>query len=113
MCQSRRHEARHQLDQVGLSIGARLLEQVSQMGPDRRVGYTEQTSHFRHAPAFDDCRQNARLAARELVETATASSGIGRSISAFRTNTAATAEWDLFRSRRALPESGITVATKR
>jgi hypothetical protein len=46
-----------------------------------------------------------------LYRSATTSSGICRSISAFRTNTAATAEWNVLRC--APRESGITVATKR
>jgi hypothetical protein len=80
---------------------------------DRRLGYAEQTSHLRHSVAFDDCRQNARLGGVSLYRLATASIGIGRSISAFRKNTAATAEWNVPHVRRALRESGITVATKR
>jgi hypothetical protein len=49
-----------QLDRVGLTVSAGLMESLAGMGPDRGLGDPERLSNFGNAADFDDGEQNRR-----------------------------------------------------
>src|SRR5262249_27118780 len=60
-------KAGDELDEIGLSGRAGLLEEAAEVGLDGGLGDTERLGNFGNAAYFDDCKQNAQFGRRKLI----------------------------------------------